>query len=67
MLHSLTEILARLNETLDEGAVRITSDIAGALEHAHRYGVVHRDIRPANTLLAGPCKRHSQVANTRKA
>ena len=32
-------------------AVRIASDVAGALEYAHKRGVVHRDIKPENILL----------------
>jgi serine/threonine-protein kinase len=34
-------------------AIRIACDIAGALEHAHRSGIVHRDIKPENILLNG--------------
>lgn len=32
-------------------ALNITSQIANALEHAHKNGVVHRDIKPHNILV----------------
>jgi serine/threonine-protein kinase len=35
---------------IDE-AVRITRDVADALDYAHRHGVIHRDIKPENILL----------------
>jgi eukaryotic-like serine/threonine-protein kinase len=34
-----------------EEAVRITSNLADALDYAHRRGVIHRDIKPENILL----------------
>jgi eukaryotic-like serine/threonine-protein kinase len=34
-----------------EEAVRITRDVADALDYAHRHGVIHRDIKPENILL----------------
>jgi serine/threonine protein kinase len=34
-----------------EMAVRITQEVAEALDHAHRHGVVHRDIKPENIML----------------
>jgi serine/threonine-protein kinase len=35
---------------IDE-AVRITQEVARALDYAHRHGVVHRDIKPENIML----------------
>jgi len=35
---------------IDE-AVTITTDVADALDYAHRHGVIHRDIKPENILL----------------
>ena len=35
---------------MDE-AIRITREVAAALDYAHRHGVIHRDIKPENVLL----------------
>ncbi|MCU0722865.1 MAG: protein kinase, partial [Planctomycetes bacterium] len=49
-----------LDRILDEGplppreAARIAMRVAEALSHAHGHGVLHRDVKPANILLANP-------------
>ncbi len=48
---SLRDRLRREKQLPIEDAVRLTREVAGALDYAHRRGVVHRDIKPENILL----------------
>jgi hypothetical protein len=44
--------ITRLGRIPSEEAVRITRQIAEALVHAASHGVVHRDVKPGNILVA---------------
>ncbi|KPK03517.1 MAG: hypothetical protein AMS20_10480, partial [Gemmatimonas sp. SG8_28] len=48
---SLRRRLGRGPLLLDD-ALRIAGDVASALEHAHRNGIVHRDVKPENILFS---------------
>src|SRR5881394_711077 len=50
---SLRDRLDREKQLSQEEAIRITTEVAGALSYAHSRGVVHRDIKPENILLSG--------------
>ena len=48
---SLRERLHREHQLPVDEAVRITREVALALDFAHRHGIIHRDIKPENILL----------------
>ncbi len=43
--------LSREHQLPVPDAVRIATEVASALDYAHRHGVIHRDIKPENILV----------------
>lgn len=58
---TLASLLAVEGPLEPDRAVAVASDICDALGHAHRFGIVHRDVKPANILLTG--ERELKVAD----
>jgi serine/threonine-protein kinase len=42
----------------------IIAGVAGALDHAHQRGLLHRDVKPANILLTGPGEGEQRILLT---
>ncbi|HUR93476.1 MAG TPA: protein kinase [Gemmatimonadales bacterium] len=48
---SLRDRLLREKQLPVDEAVRLATEVASALDYAHRHGVIHRDIKPENILV----------------
>src|SRR5207237_10134293 len=49
---SLAELLARRGRLAPERAIALVAQAARGIAHAHAAGVVHRDVKPHNLLVA---------------
>ncbi|MGI6161138.1 MAG: protein kinase domain-containing protein [Christensenellales bacterium] len=49
--NTLKELISYMGRLPYERAIKIAIEIAGALECAHKKGIIHRDIKPHNILI----------------
>ena len=57
---SLRGLLVKQGALAPSEALRLLRDIVDGLAHAHRHGVVHRDIKPDNVMIA---ERHALIVD----
>jgi eukaryotic-like serine/threonine-protein kinase len=48
---NLRDLLTHYGRFEPQQAVEVLAQMLAALEHAHRHGIVHRDVKPENVLL----------------
>jgi eukaryotic-like serine/threonine-protein kinase len=49
---SLRDVLGRGRRLSLDDTLRVACDLLDALDHAHRFGIVHRDVKPENVMIS---------------
>lgn len=49
---SVAELIERTGPLEERFSLQVALQIANALDHAHKHGLVHRDVKPQNVLVA---------------
>jgi len=62
---TLRQLLARVGTLPPRAARSIFAALAGALDHAHAQGVLHRDVKPENVFVADWTVRLGDFGNAR--
>ncbi len=57
---TLRELL-RQGKVRDDEAVEIAAQVLEALAHAHRQGIVHRDVKPSNVIIEDAAETSSRL------
>ncbi len=57
---SITDFI-RENDTEPEDAIRLILQVCSALRHAHRKGIIHRDLKSSNLLVARDHRGRARV------
>ncbi|RMG16171.1 MAG: serine/threonine protein kinase [Planctomycetota bacterium] len=50
---TVKELIQRRGRLEESASIEIVLQILGALQHAHRSSLVHRDVKPANIMITG--------------
>ena len=51
--YDLRQLIAREGPLEPERALRLIEQVGDALDAAHERGLIHRDVKPGNVLIAG--------------